>query len=264
MPEYTPKEVEHFEKSSFETMADIHAETIGVLTALSGQTEIAIEFGKIDKGSHVLELGCGPGQLTHALSEVAENVQGVDFAPNMIKAAQMAFPDLTFQIANGEKLPFTDSTFDVVVCNYTAFHLARPEVVFTEVLRTLTPSGHLVIIGPTQDKNFLFGAFRGALNAELPSFQLPRGPLSSTGPEGYVSLLSQCGYTNVQWELREKPLIIIDMDKLLQGITVDLHDQPEEIQDRIRAGTKDRSAGYQQPDGTYNFPDAVLVVTGQC
>jgi ubiquinone/menaquinone biosynthesis C-methylase UbiE len=262
MPEYNPMEVEHFEKSIFESMAEIYAETTGCMTALSGQTELAVEFGKISKRSHVLELGCGPGQLAYALSKEAGDVKGVDFAENMIRAAQVAFPELNFQVANGEELPFDDSIFDVVVCNYTALHLARPKIVFREVLRTLRPNGRVVIINPIRDKAFLFGAFRDALNKELPGWQLPRGPLAGAGPEGYESLLSDCGYSKIKCEIKVKPLVVADIDILLDGLMVNLRNQPGEIQDRVRAGTRDRAAEYQRSDGNYYFRDEVLVVVG--
>ena len=117
---------------------------------MSGQLELAVEFGEINKDTHILDLGCGPGQLTHAISKVASKAEGVDFAENMVRAAEVAFPDLTFQVANGEELPFDDSTFDVVLCNYTAYHFARPDVVFKEVLRTLKTGGRFVIINPVR------------------------------------------------------------------------------------------------------------------
>ena len=270
MPEYDPIEVERHEKSTWESTAGIYAGTAGFLTALSGQLELVVEFGKINKGSHVLDLGCGPGQLTHALSKEADRVEGVDFAGNMIHEARAAFPELTFQVANGEDLPFDDSTFDVVVCNYTAHHFARPEIVFDEVLRSLKPSGCVVIIHPIQAEQVSWGSFSEALNEVLPPGQIPHGPLGGNlkpfvrDKEDFESLLAQCGYSNVRCEKRVKPLVLSSIDVLLDAgwKIAGLHDQSKEVQDQIRAGTIDRAEEYKTPDGTYDFRYVVLVATG--
>ena len=88
MSRHDPLEVERHEKSTWEAAASIYADTAGLLTALSGQAELISEFGEIAHDSRVLDLGCGPGQLTDALSRVAGEVRGVDFAEPMVAAAQ--------------------------------------------------------------------------------------------------------------------------------------------------------------------------------
>jgi ubiquinone/menaquinone biosynthesis C-methylase UbiE len=213
VPEYDPLEVEHHEQSTWESAADIYADTAGLLTARSGQSELAIEFGEIEQGNRVLDLGCGPGQLTVALSNFAGAAEGVDFSENMIRVARSAYPDLNFQVANGEQLPFEDSTFDVVVCNYTAHHFARPDDVFREVLRTLKPGGRVVVIHPIQAEQASWGSFAEELCEVLAPEQLPSGPLVDIDDaEAYESLLSRCGYANVRCEKRVKPVVIPDID----------------------------------------------------
>ncbi len=216
MPERDPTEVERHEHSTWQSAADIYEHTVGLLSALSGQADLAVECAVIDKTSDVLDLGCGPGQLTHAISKMAGRVEGVDFAAKMISAAQRAYPDLSFQVANGEQLPFDDLTFDVVVCNYTAHHFARPEVVFNEVRRTLKAGGRLVIIHPIQAELASWGSFGNALNDVLPQHPIPTGPLIDVAePREYEALLSRCGYTRVRCERRVKPQELSDIDQLL-------------------------------------------------
>ena len=64
-------------------------------------------------------------------------VIGVDFSPQMVKAAQSRHPHIAFKAANAEQLPFEDGVFDSVVSNYVVHHLARPDVVFREISRVL-------------------------------------------------------------------------------------------------------------------------------
>ena len=265
MPEFNPAEIEKHEKSAWESSAEIYAATGGTLTALSGQAELAVAFGEIDKNCHVLELGCGPGQLTQALVKVAGTVEGVDFAENMILVAQQTYPDLTFQVANGEELPFEGSVFDVVVVNYTAHHLARPERVFSEVLRALTPGGRLVIVHPIQSEQASFGSFAAALAEVLPPEEIPGGPLLNVAdPAEYVDLLADCGYSNARCERVVKPTDMADLNQLLDvgWKMTGLADQPQDVQATIRAGTIERASRYEAPDGSYQFPDVVLVAVG--
>ncbi len=266
MGQSDPVDIERHEKSTWESAADIYAEAVGFMTALSGQPELATEFGEINDRSRVLDLGCGAGQLTDALARIAGEVEGVDFAENMIRVAQRAYPNLTFQIANGESLPFDEFTFDVVVCNYTAHHFARPERVLGEIKRTLKMGGRVVIIHPIQAEQASFGSFAEALYEQLPPEQLPSGPLLNVAdPEEYVTLLSECGYANARCEKKLKPVEIHDIDHLLNaGWKIgSLADQPQDIQEKIRKGTIARAEKYKNSEGGYSFPDMVLVSTGQ-
>ena len=66
----------------------------------------------------------GPGHSVEVDPQVGgERAHGVDFAENMIGVAQQTFPDLSFQVANGEALPFADDHFDCAVKQ--ACHLSR-------------------------------------------------------------------------------------------------------------------------------------------
>lgn len=254
------------EKSAWQSLAETYADTGGVLTALSGQAELAIESGEIDSQCCVLDLGCGPGQLTEALSRVAGAIEGVDFAENMIDVARRTFPDLTFRVANGERLPFEDSTFDVVVANYVAHHFARPELVFREALRALKPQGRVVIIHPVQSEQPGFGSFAATVAEVLQPEEVPGGPLLNIAdPSEYIALLTACGFHDVQCERIVKPVYMTDLDQLLDvgWRMTGLDDQPEDVQARIRHGTFARAEEYRTADGGYRFPDVVLVAVGR-
>ena len=51
-------------------------------------------------GEHILDLGCGSGQLTQAIADRGAIVIGIDGDAAMVTAAQQQFPDLTFQVAD--------------------------------------------------------------------------------------------------------------------------------------------------------------------
>lgn len=266
MSRFDAVEVERHGHDTWEAAAEIYVDAIGFMTALSGQLEIAAEVGEIDSETRVLDVGCGPGLLSAALAERGSQVVGIDFSEKMIAAARKLFPELAFQVANAESLPYPDSTFDVAVCCYTAHHFARPDSVFTEILRVLNPGGRLVVIHPIQSEQASFGSFAEALYESLPPEQVPGGPLLDVSdPKDYELLLQNCGYDNAQCERRAKPVELDRIETLLDAgwKIANLSEQPDSIQARIREATIARASRYRSANGQYSFPDVVLVATGR-
>lgn len=257
-----PEAVEQHEHQAWERSAADYADNVAFMTAHSGQAPLLIAAGGIERGSEVLDIGCGPGLVSTQLAETGANVVGVDFSANMVTEAERRFPALTFRQANVESLPFDGGSFDVAVCNYTAHHFARPHEAFTEVKRVLKDGGRLAIVHPIQARQRSFGSFAEAVAAELPPEEVPGGPLLDYAEPGeYESLLTECGYAECRVDRTVKPVEIGSLDELLTAgwNLVGLHAQPQDIQDRIEAGTRERAAQYRQDDGSYLFPDEVLV-----
>lgn len=260
-----PVEVEQHEHATWEASAEIYVDAIGFMTALSGQLEIALEVGEVDRASRVLDVGCGPGLLSTALAERAGKVEGVDFSEKMIAAARKLAPELKFQVANAEHLPYPESCFDVAICCNTAHHFARPRTVFTEILRVLKPGGRIVVIHPIQSEQASFGSFADALYESLPPEQVPGGPLLDvSNPNDYELLLQDCGYVNVRCQRRRKPVELDDISALLDAgwKIANLSEQPNDVQAKIREATITKAAKFQRPGGGYSFPDVVLVASG--
>ena len=125
---YDPKVVAAQEYEAWQRSADFYIESIAPMTATSGQVPILCEIGHVNQKSEILELGCGTGDVCIQLTEMAGRVVGTDFAENMILIATKRFPHIEFKVADAEDVPYGEDEFDVVVCNYTAHHFARPEV----------------------------------------------------------------------------------------------------------------------------------------
>lgn len=98
----------------------------------------------------LLDVGCGNGDgLAQFLEWGArpENLFGVDLLPDRIRQARAHHPEITFQEANGETLPFADAAFDLIL-SFTVFtsilddgmagHVSR------EMDRVLRPGGAVV------------------------------------------------------------------------------------------------------------------------
>jgi SAM-dependent methyltransferase len=265
MSDRDPSAVEARELESWEASASSYAEVLGFATALGGQYELAVELGQISSTSRVLDVGCGPGQLTAQLAAVAESVAGVDFSPSMIAEARERYPDIEFDVANAEQLPFKGGSFDVVVCSYVSHHLARPVAAFRELHRVLEPGGRLVVITPVQDGQVSLGILMQALLETLPDQQgqdmFPSGPLDGVTDAGeHVRALEEAGFVDVIGEVRVKPLVQPGLATLSTSLwrLAGLSGQPTSIQNQITHRIEDLSQEFRQNDGRYIFPDRVI------
>ena len=97
-------------------------------------------------GTTVLDVGCGRGYLADQLSRAGAAVTGCDFrVPDEVRAG---FPQIRFEEARAEALPFASGAFDTVVCTHTLEHVENLSVVISE-LRRVTRR-RLIVVVPRQ------------------------------------------------------------------------------------------------------------------
>ena len=87
-----------------------------------------IEFYKMIKDLNfttVLDVGCARGGLFKALHSKSKKCKytGIDISRNMILANKKEFRNAKWHIGSVTKLPFPDSSFDIVVCADVLIHL---------------------------------------------------------------------------------------------------------------------------------------------
>jgi ubiquinone/menaquinone biosynthesis C-methylase UbiE len=106
---------------------------------------------------HALELGCGTGFFLLNLMQggVAKQGSVTDLSPGMVQvalrnAAALGL-DVDGRVADAERIPYPDGSFDLVVGHAVLHHIPDVPAALREVLRVLKPGGRFVFAGePTR------------------------------------------------------------------------------------------------------------------
>ena len=98
----------------------------------------------------VLDVGCGTGALLNLLGEhfPDAHLTGVDASEGMVGSARtptVSSDRIRFHHAGAERLPFGDSTFDLVVSTVSFHHWADQRQGIAEVARVLSPGGTFLL-----------------------------------------------------------------------------------------------------------------------
>lgn len=100
-----------------------------------------------------LEVGCGTGffTLNLLLAGVLGEAHVTDISSGMVRVAERNAADLGLRVqgrvADAERLPYGDGTFDLVVGHAVLHHIPDVELALREVLRVLRPGGRFVFAG---------------------------------------------------------------------------------------------------------------------
>jgi len=99
-------------------------------------------------GKRVLDVGCGRGGTLAVVNQFF-NVDlkvGVDLSPRAIDFCRRThqFPNIRFEPADAEHLPFSDASFDVVLNVESSHSYLAIEAFYREVKRVLVPGGYFL------------------------------------------------------------------------------------------------------------------------
>jgi SAM-dependent methyltransferase len=96
-----------------------------------------------------LDIGCGVGWALKYCAEKGMECYGFDISTKAIKLARrMLNPDIKLMVADGEKLPFADGSFDVVSSLGTLEHFTSPARGLVEIQRVTKKNGRILLVVP--------------------------------------------------------------------------------------------------------------------
>jgi len=114
-------------------------------------TELIVEAAELSPGHRVLDLASGTGQpaLTIAAHVGPDGrVIATDLTAAMVEATRenaraQKVTNLDAQVADAERLPFSNAEFDRVTCRFGIMFIPEVEKAFAEIRRVLKPAGRV-------------------------------------------------------------------------------------------------------------------------
>ncbi len=217
---------------------------------------------RVDEPEAVVDLGCGPGNLTRTLAQIwpAATVRGVDSSAAMIEAARRDVAGVEFELADLRDWVTREEEVDLLVSNATLQWLPDHLYLLPALAARVRPGGTLAFQVPG---NFdePSHTIRGELAAEPPYAEHTAGVAvpDSHDPDVYLDVLAQAGLEPDVWETTylhvltgEDPVFTwvsgTGARPTLHALPDDLRPRfEEEFKARLRAAYRDRGYGVVLP-----------------
>jgi len=100
----------------------------------------------------VLENGCGVGMYAEHLEEYGGTVIGLEYDFERAIDAHLRAEEITN--AAGERLPFDDHTFDLILSHEVLEHVQDDQMAVREMVRVLRPGGRIALFVPNRGYPF--------------------------------------------------------------------------------------------------------------
>lgn len=103
----------------------------------------------IPSNAHLLELACGPGNMTKYLLQKRPdiNILATDLAPKMLTLAKVNNPQAKFELMDMKDLSHLSQKFQVILCAFGFPYLSKQEAIqwITDASKVIEPKGVLYI-----------------------------------------------------------------------------------------------------------------------
>jgi len=110
-----------------------------------------VQFAELAPDDLVLDVACGPGAFALAAAHQARFARGADLTAAMLHQAssfqqERGVRNAFFDCAEAERLPYADSIFDFVTCQFAFHHMPRPQATLAEMVRVAKPGGRVYLV----------------------------------------------------------------------------------------------------------------------
>ena len=167
-----------------------------------------------DAGMRIVDLGCGPGNLTRKLADRFGDAEvvGIDSsAPMLEKARELAVPRLSFVSGAIEAFAdggVVDGSFDVLFSNAALHWVPGHQALVPKLIARLSPRGQLAVQLPADDYNSARTIFADAAGWRYEMATLDIG--------AYAELLFAGGLADINVFEKIYPHVLADADAMLE------------------------------------------------
>lgn len=223
----TPEEITKIDDDNRATWSRVAPTYAAGFEQLTGSAaEATLDAAGVGRGTHLLDVGTGPGTLVGPALERGATVTALDLSDEMVSEVRRRFPSADVRTGKASDLPFDDQTVDAVTLGFCVHHLAEPGRALAEAQRVLRPGGRIAFtVWAELDDLEAFAVGYGAL-AELglgdedagPEPPLPLGrPLAD-----YEAALEQAGFVqptarrlDIGWRLHGAAALVDGFERFL-------------------------------------------------
>ena len=244
-----------------------------VTAGLGAHGEEALRLFPPGAGSRVLDIGCGFGDTTQRVAELAGpdgSAVGVDAAPRFIEAARQEAAEaglgrVSFAVADVQS-DALGGPYDMAFSRFGTMFFANPVVALRNVREALRPGARLVMVVWRRriDNDWLY---RGQTIVESivkrpEEYDEPTcgpGPFSMADADTTSEVLVHAGYSAIELHRRDLPIVIgTDIDQAIEiimslgpgGEILRLAgDRAAHLHDKVRDGLREGLAEFQTEEG---------------
>lgn len=170
----------------------------------------AVQQLELPRGSLVLDLACGTGDLCRDLTVNGHQAVGVDLSWGMLAASRTVAPLIH---ADALHLPIPSQSIDGVTCGFALRNLADLDLFLAEIARVLRPGGRIALLEVDQPRNqvlrfghsLYFGRIVpliGGLLSDRSAYRyLPRSVAYLPSETELLKIIEQAGFTCIAKEV---------------------------------------------------------------
>ena len=186
----------------------------------------AVDLAAIGKGSRVLDVATGTGDLAIELAKRGAEVVGSDFSDEMLAVARRKAPELRFEHGNALELPYGDDEFDAATVGFGARNFSDLDRGLGEMARVVRPGGRVVVLEittPTRPPLSTFYSFWfdrlvpaiGRVAGDSDAYEyLPSSVRRFPGPEGLAASMERAGLEHIRWILTAGGIIALHVGEV--------------------------------------------------
>jgi SAM-dependent methyltransferase len=255
-----------------------------VVAGLASLGDEALRLHPPATGERVLDIGCGFGDTTQQLAELAGPMGfavGVDAAPRFIETArreaeEAGVENVRFEVADVERTEFPQS-FDMAFSRFGTMFFANPAAALRNVRQALKPGGRLVMVvwRAKVENDWLYRAqaITERFVTKPEEYDEPTcgpGPFSMANADTTSGILLSAGFADVCLRRLDLPINMgSDVEKAIE-IVMDLGpageilrlagDRAEHLHEPIREALREGLAEWATPEGIV-APASVWIVS---